>query len=254
MSDIMVKCSVHSNRASLSTEHYYYPELLLKYNMNDILNQLAFCIERGKERRDSRYPPDMREQDGASELCRQALDAGIPAEEVLKRALMTGMRRIGDRFAVGEAFIPELLISAKAMYAAMAHLEPYYQRGEIHRRGVVVIGTVTGDLHDIGKNIVRMVLQGDGWETVDLGVDVRIEQFIEACADHPGSVVALSALLTTTMVNMSHAVTALRERFPDQAVYIGGAPVTPAFAQSIGATGYFPDPHSFARHLETLSL
>jgi methanogenic corrinoid protein MtbC1 len=218
--------------------------------MTDILTRLAHCVEKGKVDRDASYPPDMAGQDGASELCRQALDAGTPPDEVLRGGLVVGMRRIGDDFGAGKAFIPQILIAAKAMNAAMEHLKPLFAAGEVKHRGTVVLGTVAGDLHDIGKNIVRMVLEGDGWKTVDLGVDVEAERFLAALDDAPDAVVALSALLTTTMTNMVTTIEAIRETGRGTRVFVGGAPVTAEFAEKIGADGYFPDPHSFARHLE----
>ncbi len=218
--------------------------------MSELLERLASCVEKGKVARDATYPPDMQGQDGASELCRQALDSGMPADEVLKGGLVVGMRRIGDAFGAGKAFIPQILIAAKAMNAAMAHLKPRFASGEVTHRGTVILGTVAGDLHDIGKNIVRMVLEGDGWNTVDLGVDVGPEQFVAALDDAPDGIVAMGALLTTTMANMKATVDAIRERGRQTRVFVGGAPVTEEFAVKIGADGYYPDPHSFARSLE----
>jgi 5-methyltetrahydrofolate--homocysteine methyltransferase len=135
------------------------------------------------------------------------------------------------------------------MKAAMAHLKPAFESGEAQHRGTVVLGTVAGDLHDIGKNVVGMVLEGDGWDVVDLGVDVGTAAFVEAVGERPGCVLAMSSLLTTTMMGMQDVIGEVRDLRPDTAVYVGGAPVTPEFAERIGADGYFPEPHSFARHL-----
>ncbi len=217
--------------------------------MSELLERLALCVERGKVDRDAGYPPDMKGEDGASEICRRALDEGVPPDHVLRQGLVVGMRRIGDAFGAGRAFIPQILIAAKAMNAAMVHLKPCFEAGEIEHRGTVIIGTVAGDLHDIGKNIVRMVLVGDGWKAVDLGVDATVERFVAALDEHPGAIVGMSALLTTTMVHMEGAIREIRAAHPDTRVYIGGAPVTNEFAERIGADGYFPDPHGFARHL-----
>ncbi|MCP3860893.1 MAG: cobalamin-binding protein, partial [Phycisphaeraceae bacterium] len=128
--------------------------------MSDILERLALCVEKGKVDRDANYPPEMKGEDGAAELCRTALDEGTPPDRVLREGLVVGMRRIGDAFGAGRAFIPQILIAAKAMNAAMEHLKPCFEAGEIEHRGTIVIGTVAGDMHDIGKNIVRMVLEG----------------------------------------------------------------------------------------------
>ena len=220
--------------------------------MDDLLDRLAVCIERGKVDRDAPYPPELNGQDGATELTGRALAEGVPPQDVLKGGLMPGMNAVGDRFENGQAFIPDLLIAARAMTAAMELLRPHFASGEIQYRGRVILGTVAGDLHDIGKNIVRMVLEGDGWEVTDLGVDVGTAQFLEALAEHPESVIGLSALLTTTMVNMGETTAAIREKHPDTPIFIGGAPLSDAFCTQIGATGYFPDPQKLVRHLGRL--
>jgi len=217
--------------------------------MNEILSQLAICIERGKADLNSPYPPDLKGQEGANELTQKALQSGISANEILKGALMVGMHRIGEKFSKGQAFIPDLLIAAKAMKASMQHLKPYFDSGEATHKGTFVLGTVKGDLHDIGKNIVRMVLEGDGWKVVDLGVDVTAEKFLAAADQNPGCYIGLSALLTTTMVNMEEIVSKVRSKYPDTKIYIGGAPVTSAFCDKISASGYFPDPQQLVNYL-----
>lgn len=217
--------------------------------MDELLDRLALCVENGKVDRMSSYPPEMRDQDGAAEITLRLLRAGVHPNDILKRALMKGMNRIGEQFSQGTAFVPQLLIAAKAMQAAMVHLQPFFESGVAARRGVVVIGTVAGDLHDIGKNIVGMVLEGDGWQVVDLGVNVGSDRFAEAVEAHPDCAVGLSALLTTTMNNMRDCVLSIKTRSPDTRVFIGGAPVTESFSRSIGADGYFPDPTSFAKYL-----
>jgi len=221
--------------------------------MNDILEKLVVCIERGKVNRESPYPPDMKGEDGASELTQQALQASYSANDILKKGLVVGMNIIGEKYAEGKAFIPELLVSAKAMKAAMAHLKPYFDSGEAQHRGTLIIGTVEGDLHDIGKNIVRMVLEGDGWKAIDLGVDVSGEQFLDNLKENPDSVVGMSALLTTTMVKMEKIAKDIKTQYPKARVFVGGAPLTTSFSDKIGADGYFPDPHSFAKHLAETS-
>ena len=134
----------------------------------------------------------------------------------------------------------------------MIHLRPYYLSGETKRKGTFIIGTVTGDLHDIGKNLVAMMIEGSGWEIVDLGVDVSIDKFIEAAGKHPGAVVGLSALLTTTMENMRKTVAALREKMPELKILVGGAPVTGEFCEKIGADFYSPDPQGAVEYLGKL--
>lgn len=217
--------------------------------MEQLLQQLAICIEKGKVDINSAYPPDMKGQVGASELAKQLLDAGVPASDVLKKALMVGMNSIGEKFGEGLAFIPELLIAAKAMNAAMVHLKPYFESGEAEHKGTFIIGTVAGDLHDIGKNIVRMVLEGGGWKVIDLGVDVSADQFLKTLAENKNALVGMSALLTTTMINMGDYVAKIKQSYPDTRVFVGGAPLSKKFSDKIGADGYFPDPQSFVKYL-----
>ncbi len=221
--------------------------------MEEILGRLASCVEHGKVNQASPFPPELRGQPGADELCREALAAGVPPQQVLSQGLVTGMARIGERFARGKAFVPQMLLSARAMTAAMAHLRPYFASGEVRRRGVFVVGTVAGDLHDIGKNIVAMMVEGAGWEVVDLGVDVGAERFLAQLEAHPGAVVGLSAMLTTTMVNMGKIVADLRARHPGCQVLVGGAPVTREFARTVGASFYSPDPQGAVEHLRSLA-
>jgi 5-methyltetrahydrofolate--homocysteine methyltransferase len=152
------------------------------------------------------------------------------------------MNRVGQKYTENKIFVPQMLLSAKAMSASMAHLKPYFQSGEIQRKGVLVMGTVMGDLHDIGKNLCCMMVEGAGWEVIDLGVDVKPEQFVSALDIHPNAVVGLSALLTTTMVNMGNIITTIRQKHPNTKVAVGGAPVNNDFATSIGANGYGKDP------------
>jgi methanogenic corrinoid protein MtbC1 len=223
--------------------------LVRSHFMQELLERLALCIELGKCDLASSFPPELVGQEGASEIVRRLLDQGIHPNNIVRHSLMVGMNRVGDRFAEGKAFIPQLLVAARAMKAAMAHLKPFFESGIAVHRGTIIIGTVAGDLHDIGKNIVGMVMEGDGWRVVDLGVDVPAERFASAVTENPLSVVALSALLTTTMGNMKQCVSLVKARSPQTRVFVGGAPVTAEFSQTIGADGYFPDPSSFAKHL-----
>jgi len=172
-----------------------------------------------------------------------ALDAGCDPAEILNGGMIGAMAEVGRLFESGEYFVPEMLISARAMQAGMTILKPHLQASDIKSAGRVIIGTVKGDLHDIGKNLVAMMLEGAGFEIVDLGSDVPPEKFVQALQEKPADIVALSALLTTTMPNMKTTIEALeaagvRERVK---VIIGGAPVTEAYAKNIGADGYSPD-------------
>ncbi len=218
--------------------------------MNNILEQLAICVERGKVDQKAVYPPDLKGQDGTDELTKLALSNHISPTKILEDALMIGMRKIGDKFSKGEAFIPDLLISAKAMKTAMLHLKPFFKLGDIKLKGTFIIGTVQGDMHDIGKNLVKMVLEGAGWQVVDLGTNIDAEKFKSALAEHPGALVGLSALLTTTMLNMETITRQIKETYPKTQVFVGGAPLTKKFNDKIGADGYFRDPREFANFLE----
>lgn len=182
-----------------------------------------------------------RGEDGVDELTAQALAEGFAPGEVLD-ALTAGMSAIGARFAAGKAFVPNMLMAARAMNAGMAHLKPYFGSGQVERKGTFIIGTVFGDLHDIGKNLVAMMVEGSGWEVIDLGVDVAPETFVSAASEQPHAVVGLSALLTTTMGNMATVIEALRAANPGTRVIVGGAPLSHDYAATIGADGYSANP------------
>lgn len=221
--------------------------------MSELLEQLAVCIERGKVNEKSPFPPDLKGQPGADELTKQALDEGIEPTVVLNNSLMIGMGKIGDKFEAGKAFIPDMLIAAKAMNAAMVHLRPFFESGDVELKGDFIIGTVAGDLHDIGKNIVRMVLTGSGWNVIDLGTDVKPEKFVETLKEFPNALVGMSALLTTTMMQMETITKAVKDASPNTKVFIGGAPISQEFSDKIGADGYFPDPNKFVKHLAAVA-
>jgi len=221
--------------------------------MGELLEQLAICIERGKVNSKSPFPADLKGQDGADELTKLAIEQGIPPEKILNDSLMIGMRKVGDKFEAGKAFIPDMLISAKAMNAAMIHLKPFFESGEVEAKGDFIIGTVAGDLHDIGKNIVKMVLTGGGWNVIDLGSDVKAEKFVESLKQYPNALVGMSALLTTTMMQMEVTTKAIKEVSPDTKVFVGGAPLSQEFSDKIGADGYFPDPNKFIKYLTGIS-
>jgi methanogenic corrinoid protein MtbC1 len=216
---------------------------------NNFYQQLQLCIERGKVDKNSPYPPDMKGQDGAVELTNQALNAGLSPHDILLNALMVGMKNVGERFGAGQAFIPDLMIAAKAMNAATAILKPFFESGVGVQKGTFIIGTVAGDLHDIGKNIVKMIMEGAGWEVIDLGTNVTTEKFMASLQQYPQASVGLSALLTTTMVNMEKTVKEIKAKSPTTIVVIGGAPVTDNFCQKIGADAYLPSPHLLPDYL-----
>jgi 5-methyltetrahydrofolate--homocysteine methyltransferase len=185
------------------------------------------------------------EGDNASVLkhVQEALGSGMAASSILNDALISGMAEVGRLFEEGEYFVPEMLISARAMKGAMAALKPYLLQGDVQYSGKVVIGTVKGDLHDIGKNLVSLMLEGAGFLVTDLGSDVTAEKYITSIQESGANILAMSALLTTTMVNMKAVITAIEEAgLRDKVkIMIGGAPVTDSFAKQIGADGYAPD-------------
>ena len=168
------------------------------------------------------------------------LDQGDAPSDILENHLIPAMAEVGERFDNNEFFVPELLVAARAMQEGMKILNPLLKASGVEKRGRVVIGTVKGDLHDIGKNLVGSMLEGGGFEVVDLGVDVSPERFVEAAKEKTGTIVGLSALLTTTMPNMRDTISALeKEGLRNQVrVMIGGAPVTQTYAEEIGADGY----------------
>jgi 5-methyltetrahydrofolate--homocysteine methyltransferase len=190
----------------------------------------------------------------AATLVQATLDAGIPPSDILNKGCIAAMGEVGRLFEEGEMFVPEMLIAARAMQAGMNVLQPHLAEGEITSAGKVVIGTVAGDLHDIGKNLVGMMMEGSGFEIVDLGTDVSADAFVGAVKAHNPDLIGMSALLTTTMPSMRATIEALTEAgLRDQVkVLIGGAPVTQTFANEIGADGFAPDASSATRKAKEL--
>lgn len=182
------------------------------------------------------------------ELVQQAVDEGLEPEKVLEEGLLAGMSIIGQQFKVNEIFVPEVLIAARAMNAGISILQPYLAKAGIEHKGTVVIGTVRGDIHDIGKNLVKMMMEGKGLRVVDLGVDVPAETFVEAAMKNNANIICCSALLTTTMGEMKNIIDlivsqGLRNRFK---IMIGGAPITQGYCDDIGADCYTQDAASAA--------
>jgi len=217
--------------------------------MSELLQKLADCVEFGKVNKAAPYPPQMKGDDGADEITRQLLDQGTPPQQILTKGLMPGMEKVGIKFRENKVFVPQVLMSAKAMNTAMVHLKPYFLSGEAKQRGTFIIGTVEGDLHDIGKNLVSMMVEGNGWKVVDLGVDVKPEKFVDTLKENPGAYVGLSALLTTTMPSMDRITKAIKAAVPGSKVAIGGAPVTQEFCDKIGADVYSRDPQGLVEYL-----
>jgi methanogenic corrinoid protein MtbC1 len=216
--------------------------------MEEVIEKIATCVAKGKISKSFWYPPEMKDQDGADEIAADALKSGVQPG-VLLDGCMLGMERIGKEFGEGTAFVTNLIVSAEAMNAVMKHIKPFLESGEVKRKGTFVIGTVTGDMHDIGKNLVSMIIRGGGFEVIDLGVDVPTNKFLEAIAQHPGCFVGLSALLTTTKPNMENSVKAIKTAYPNIKVLVGGAPITKDFCTHIGADFYSPNPQDAVEYL-----
>jgi len=197
------------------------------------LNGVSEALQRGKA-------------DKVSELVRQALNEGATPKNILEEGLIHGMSIIGRKFKKNEVYVPEVLIAARAMHAGMDVLKPKLIETGVENIGKVVMGTVQGDLHDIGKNLVEMMLEGAGFEVIDLGTDISTDKFVEAVKEHKPNIIGMSALLTTTMVNMVEVIKALdvaglRDKVK---IMVGGAPITQNYADQIGADGYSPDASS----------
>jgi 5-methyltetrahydrofolate--homocysteine methyltransferase len=209
--------------------------------MDDVLKQIAEQLYAGDDQ-------------GVAERVQAALDQGLKPAEVLNNGLMAGMERVGVDFRDDVLFVPEVLIAARAMHAGLDVLRPFLAAGDITLAGKVMIGTVQEDLHDIGKDLVAMMLEGSGFEVVDMGTDVSPESFVEAIRKEEPGVLGMSALLTTTMPNMKLTIDTLAEAGlrENLKVIVGGAPVTQKFADEIGADGYAPDAGSAIDLVRTL--
>lgn len=201
----------------------------------DILKEISENLQKGKAKI-------------VKELVGQAIEQGIPAGEILEKGLMSGMDVVGEKFKNNQVYVPEVLVAARAMNMGAALLKPLLSEGESVSAGKVCIGTVKGDLHDIGKNLVKMMMEGKGLEVVDLGTDVSPEDYINTAKEQNCQIICCSALLTTTMPVMGEVVKlAEREGIRDKVkIMVGGAPVTEAFCKEIGADKYTPDAASAA--------
>jgi 5-methyltetrahydrofolate--homocysteine methyltransferase len=198
--------------------------------MNDLLKRIFDGIVDGR-------------RNDVLEGIQAALDAKIPVEQIINEAMIAAMSEVGALFEKGEYFIPEMLVSARSMQAGMSAVKPLLAGSNIKAAGKVVFGTVNGDLHDIGKNLVSVMLEGAGFTIIDLGTDVSPQKFVEAVAEHKPDIVALSALLTTTMTNITVVIDALKGAGlrENVKVLVGGAPVTEKYAKEVGADAYAPD-------------
>ena len=203
-----------------------------------ILESIKHCVVQGHIDATSKFPKNMEGQEGVRELTKQAITDGVAVEDILMKGLIPAMTIVGQRYEKNEIFVPEMLFSAKAMKSGLELIKPFLLEGSDLILGKVIIGTVQGDLHDIGKNLVCMMLEGAGFEIVDLGINIPAPKFLEAAKNNPEALIGISALLTVTMKNMKGIIELLRANNLDNKVFIGGAPVTPAFAKEIGAEGY----------------
>jgi len=194
------------------------------------LNNVSEALQRG-------------DAEKVEELVKKALKEKLLPKDILENGLIKGMDIIGKKFKKNEVYVPEVLIAARAMHAGMSILRPKLIESGVKNIGTVAIGTVKGDLHDIGKNLVKMMLEGAGFEVIDLGVDVTTDKFVEAVKEHKPNIIGMSALLTTTMVHMAEVIKALEAAgLRDKVkIMIGGAPITQNYADQIGADGYSPD-------------
>lgn len=194
------------------------------------LNKVSESLQRG-------------DAEKVEELVKQALEENLLPKDILENGLIKGMDIIGAKFKKNEVYVPEVLIAARAMHAGMSILRPKLAETGVKNIGKIAIGTVKGDLHDIGKNLVKMMLEGAGFEVIDLGIDVSVDKFVEAVKMHQPNIVGMSALLTTTMINMAEVIKALEAAgLRDKVkIMIGGAPITQNYADQIGADGYSPD-------------
>jgi len=196
--------------------------------MKELLEQLSAQLQQGKA-------------EEVVLLTQKALENGVDASTILDDALIAGMGVVGEKFKRNEIFVPEMLIAARAMNKALEVLEPELVKTNTQNRGTIVIGTVKGDLHDIGKNLVGIMFKGAGFKVIDLGTNVTPDKFLEAAREHNPDFIGLSALLTTTMVNMKEVIEVLHDNNIQAKIIIGGAPVTDKFSDQIKADGYAPD-------------
>ena len=203
--------------------------------MNETLNEISEWLQKGRAPK-------------VKAAVTKALEEGIPASEILEDGLLAGMDIIGQKFKNNEVFVPEVLVAARAMNRGVEILRPYLVEDGVETKGTVILGTVKGDMHDIGKNLVRMMMEGKGLEVIDIGVDVPTESFLDAAREHNAKLICCYALLTTTMGEMKNVVDAVKasEMNGKIKIMIGGAPITQTFCEQIGADCYTPDAASAA--------
>jgi 5-methyltetrahydrofolate--homocysteine methyltransferase len=207
----------------------------------DLLQAIADNVIKGRADANIAIGGAAKGDPGVKELVQKALDQKVNPAEILNKGLIAGMDVVGKRFKANEVYIPEVLISARAMKAGMAMIRPLLTEKGVKATGSFIVGTVKGDLHDIGKNLVAMMMEGAGFNVIDLGVDVTADKFVASARENPGAAVGMSALLTTTMTSIKDVIATLKESGLKNKTMIGGAPVTQNYADEVGASGYAPD-------------
>ncbi len=207
----------------------------------NLIEEIKENVIRGHIDSSSKYPPDLAGKPGVKDLVQKSIEEMIPAVKILNESLIAGMEIVGRKFSDGEYFVPDMLLSAQAMKSGMQIIEPLLKGEDSKKIGTIILGTVKGDMHDIGKNLVRMMLEGGGFEVIDLGINTPPEKFIEAAKKYPEAIIGMSALLTTTMENMRISIEALRANGLNNKVIIGGAAASQKFADEIHADGFTRD-------------
>ncbi len=218
----------------------------------NIIDEIKNLVVSGHINSNSKYPPEFADKPGVQEKVQEAVSANIEVEDILRKGLIAGMDIVGEKFSNGEYFVPEMMFSAKAMKAGLEILRPLMIGENAYSPGKIIIGSVQGDLHDIGKNLVAMMMEGAGFEVIDVGVNTPPQKFLDEAKKNPDALVGMSALLTTTMENMRSVVDVLNQNGLTNKVIIGGAPVTDKFAREIGAHGFAPDASSAVKEAKQL--
>jgi len=225
--------------------------------VNELLSKIISNVIEGREDKNAPFPEEKVGAPGVKELTQQAVEQEIDVNEIINKGLLPGMKVVGEKFETGEFFLPDLLIAAKALQAGMGVLKPLLVKSKVKSLGKAAVGTVKGDMHDMGKTLVKLMFEGAGFEVIDLGIDVPKEKFINIIKEEKVQLLGMSSLLTTTMLEMGAVIKALKDEGLRNSVkvMVGGAPVTEQFAEKIGADGYAIDAvRAVARAKELLAL
>ena len=211
--------------------------------VGELLNKIMNNVIEGREDKNAPFPEDKVGELGVKELTQQAVEQGMDVNEIINKGLLPGMKVVGEKFETGEYFLPDLFIAAKSLQAGMEVLKPLLVKSKVKSLGKAAVGTVKGDIHDMGKTLVKLMFEGGGFEVIDLGIDVPKEKFIKVVKEEKVQLLGMSSLLTTTMLEMGAVIDCLKEEGlrGRVKVMVGGAPVTEEFAEKIGADGYAID-------------